>query len=146
MFLKKVTIKIDYYHVSEDVVEKEINVAVVIDVLRATTTICNALANGAKAIQVFDDLEDLQNKFRMSDPKKRLSLGERGGKKIDGFDLGNSPLRVVREVVADKQLFMSTTNGTKALKRVQNANSLFCMSLNNRRAVGERLIDMNPKM
>ena len=49
-------------------------------------------------------------------------LGERGGKKIEGFDLGNSPLSVTKKVVNGKRLFMSTTNGTKSLQKVQNAS------------------------
>ena len=54
-------------------------------------------------------------------------LGERGGKKIEGFDLGNSPLSVTKKVVNGKRLFMSTTNGTKSLQKVQNATHLFAM-------------------
>ena len=56
-------------------------------------------------------------------------LGERGGKKIEGFDLGNSPLSVTKKVVNGKRLFMSTTNGTKSLQKVQNAKYLFAMGL-----------------
>ena len=74
---------------------------------------------------------------------KRLMLGERGGKKIDGFDLGNSPLSVKKETVLGKRLFMSTTNGTKSLKKVQNAKHLFAMGLPNRKAVAEKIISLN---
>jgi len=69
-------------------------------------------------------------------------LGERGGKKIDGFDLGNSPISVTKKVVNGKRLFMSTTNGTKSLQKVQNANHLFAMGLPNRKAVAERIISL----
>ena len=72
-------------------------------------------------------------------------LGERGGKKIKGFDLGNSPLSVTKEVVSGKRLFMSTTNGTKSLQRVQNSNYLFAMSLNNRKAVAKKIISLKMK-
>ena len=74
------------------------------------------------------------------DPDKRLMLGERGGKKIKGFDLGNSPLSVQKEVVLDKRLFMSTTNGTKSLQKVQDVKHLFAMALTNRKAVAERIM------
>ena len=77
------------------------------------------------------------------DIDKRIMLGERGGKKIEGFDLGNSPLSVTEEIVRAKRLFMSTTNGTKSLKRVQNAKHLFAMGLPNRKAVAERIISLN---
>ncbi len=70
-------------------------------------------------------------------------LGERGGKKIDGFDLGNSPLSVTKKAVMGKRLFMSTTNGTKSLEKVQNAKHLFAMGLPNRRAVAEKIISLN---
>ena len=69
-------------------------------------------------------------------------LGERGGKKIEGFDLGNSPLSVTRKVVNGKRLFMSTTNGTKSLQKVQNANHFFAMGLPNRKAVAEKIISL----
>ena len=72
-------------------------------------------------------------------------LAERGGKTIDGFDLGNSPLSVTKETVQGKRLFMSTTNGTKSLKKVQNVEYLFAMALPNRKAVAERIISLNKK-
>ena len=72
-------------------------------------------------------------------------LGERGGETINGFDLGNSPLAVTKEKVQGKRLFMSTTNGTKSLKKVQNVEYLFAMSLPNRKAVAERLMSLNKK-
>ena len=136
-------INLTYYHVANDVPEKNPDVAVVIDVLRATTTISWALKNGADSIEVFADLELLKKSAMKWDVDKRLMLGERGGKKIDGFDLGNSPLSVTKETVLGKRLFMSTTNGTKSLQKVQKAKHLFAMGLPNRRAVAERIISMN---
>jgi 2-phosphosulfolactate phosphatase len=138
-------INLSYYHVADDVPETDSDIAVVIDVLRATTTISWALKNGADSIQVFSDLELLKNTAKNWDAKKRLMLAERGGKMIDGFDLGNSPLSVTKETVQGKRLFMSTTNGTKSLKKVQNVESLFAMALPNRKAVAERIISLNKK-
>ena len=136
-------INLSYYHVAEDVPEINPDIAVVIDVLRATTTITWALKNGADSIQVFADL-DLLNKSAMQwDSDKRLMLGERGGKKLNGFDLGNSPLSVTKETVFGKRLFMSTTNGTKSLQKVQNAKHLFAMGLPNRKAVAEKIISIS---
>ena len=119
------------------------DIAVVIDVLRAATTIAWALTNGADSIQVFADLDLLKHHAANWDPDKKLMLGERGGKKISGFDLGNSPLSVNKEIVNGKRLFMSTTNGTKSFKRVQNINYLFSMALINRKAVAEKIISLN---
>ena len=136
-------LNLTYYHVASDVPENNSEIAVVIDVLRATTTIGWALKNGADSIEVFADLDLLREKAQKWDPKKRLMLAERGGKKIDGFDLGNSPLTVTKKVVEGKRLFMSTTNGTKALQKVENSKFLFPMALTNRKAVADKIISLN---
>ena len=130
---------------ADDVPETDTDIAVVIDVLRATTTIAWALKNGADSIQVFSDLNLLKDTAKRWDDDKRLMLAERGGKKIKGFDLGNSPLSVSREKVMGKRLFMSTTNGTKSLKKVQNVKYLFAMALPNRKVVAERIMSLNKK-
>ena len=138
-------INLSYYHVADDVPETDSDIAVVIDVLRATTTISWALKNGAESIQVFADLDLLRDTASKWDVDKRLMLAERGGKKINGFDLGNSPLSVTKDIVQGKRLFMSTTNGTKSLEKVQNIEYLFAMALPNRKAVAERVISLNKK-
>ena len=120
-------INLTYYHVAKDVPEISPDIAVVIDVLRATTTISWALKNGADSIQVFADLDLLKESAIKWQAEKKLMLGERGGKMIEGFDLGNSPLSVTKKIVNGKRLFMSTTNGTKSLQKVQNAKHLFCL-------------------
>ena len=139
------SINLTYYHVASDVPDKIPDVAVVIDVLRATTTISWALFNGADSIQVFSDLDLLITKAKQWDSNKRVMIAERGGKKIDGFDLGNSPLTVSKKMVLGKRLFMSTTNGTKAMQKVQNVKNLYAMALTNRKAVADRIISMNEK-
>ena len=135
-------INLTYYHVAKDVPETSLDIAVVIDVLRATTTISWALKNGADSIQVFADLDLLKESAIKWQSDEKLMLGERGGKKIKGFDLGNSPLSVTKKVVNGKRLFMSTTNGTKSLQKVQNAKHLFAMGLPNRKAVAEKIISL----
>ena len=101
------------------------------------------MKNGADSVQVFADLDLLKNTAIKWDPDKRLMLAERGGKKINGFDLGNSPLSVTKQTVYSKRLFMSTTNGTKSLQKVQNVKHLFAMALTNRKAVADRIISLN---
>ncbi len=135
-------IDLTYYHVASDVPKNNSEIAVVIDVLRATTTISWALTNGADSIEVFADLDLLKENAMKWDPDKRLMLAERGGKKLKGFDLGNSPLSVTNNIVAGKRLFMSTTNGTKAIQKVQNSEFLFPMALTNRKAVADRIISL----
>ena len=139
------SINLAYYHAASNVPENNSEIAVVIDVLRATTTISWALVNGADSIEVFADLDLLKKKAMNWDPDKRLMLAERGGKKIKGFDLGNSPLSVTNDIVAGKRLFMSTTNGTKAIQKVQNSEFLFPMALTNRKAVADRIISLNKR-
>jgi len=137
--------QVSYFHVASDVPETVgtadgPDAAVVIDVLRATTTIAWALHNGAEAVQAFADLDQLRAEANAWPAERRLLLGERGGSKISGFDLGNSPVAVTPEVVQGKRLFMSTTNGTRALQRVRGVSCLHTVALPNRRAVAERLL------
>ncbi|BEV36399.1 2-phosphosulfolactate phosphatase family protein [Synechococcus sp. M16CYN] len=116
-----------------------------IDVLRATTTIAWALHNGAEAVQAFADLNDLHTAAAAWPKSSRLLIGERGGEKLEGFDLGNSPVAVVPQIVAGKRLFMSTTNGTRALNRVRDVPLLLTSSLPNREAVVQRLHQHKPE-
>lgn len=88
---------------------------VVIDVVRATTTIIEALANGARSIYPTASTEEAVRLAASMGREDTLLCGERRGHKVEGFDLGNSPLEFTREAVSDKKLVMSTTNGTRAL-------------------------------
>ena len=138
-------LQLSYFHVPADMpADVQPEAAVVIDVLRATTTIACALSNGAEAVQAFADLETLHATASAWPEDARLLLGERGGAKLDGFDLGNSPVAVVTDTVAGKRLFMSTTNGTRALDRVRQVPLLLTAALPNREAVAQRLIASNP--
>jgi len=115
--------------------------AVVIDVLRATTTIAWALQNGAEAVQAFADLQALEAAAAGWPAEKRLRAGERGGTRVQGFDLGNSPLAVTPELVGGKRIFLSTTNGTRSLDRVSGVPLLLTACLPNRNAVAQRLLE-----
>jgi 2-phosphosulfolactate phosphatase len=112
-------------------------VAVVIDVLRATTTVTAALANGAEAVIPFADLDECRAyKKRETDV---LLGGEREGVKPEGFDLGNSPLEYTPEKVSGRRIAYTTTNGTRALAACREAGEIFLGALVNRRAAAERL-------
>ncbi len=138
--------KLSYFYAAADVPSGIIpETSVVIDVLRATTTIAWALENGANSVQVFADVDELKNEANSFNEEDKILVGERGGKKLDGFDLGNSPLGVSKEKVRGKRVFMSTTNGTRSLHRVRESKSLYTMALPNRKAIAERLISDNPK-
>ncbi|GBF79103.1 2-phosphosulfolactate phosphatase family protein [Aphanothece sacrum] len=119
--------------------------AVVIDVLRATTTIATALNTGAEAVQVFRNLEELMTVSDRWLPEKRLRAGERGGAKVEGCDLGNSPLDCTSELMQDKRLFLTTTNGTRALQTVEKASSVITAALINRQAAVNYLLNTQPE-
>jgi 2-phosphosulfolactate phosphatase len=94
--------------------------ALVVDVLRASTTMITALGNGCAGIApVADAGEALRSARAMG--AGALAAGERRGRMVEGFDLGNSPLEVTRERVADKVLVFTTSNGTRALLAVRSA-------------------------
>lgn len=138
--------QIAYFHTSESVPavlppsQGGPDAAVVIDVLRATTTIAWSLQNGAEAIQAFADLAQLEAAAAAWPAQQRLRAGERGGKRVEGYDLGNSPLAVTPERVGGKRIFMSTTNGTRSLAAVRAVPLLVTACLPNRSAVARRLL------
>jgi len=138
--------RLSYFHSPDRVpAEGMADAAVAIDVLRATTTMAWALHHGAEAIQAFADLEQLDAAASAWPAGQSLRAGERGGQKLDGFDLGNSPLAVTPERVSGRRIFMSTTNGTRALDRVRTAPLLFTAALVNRSAVAQRLLQHRPE-
>lgn len=119
--------------------------AVVIDVLRATTTIATALDAGAEAVQAFSNIEELKRQSDSWSPTKRLRAGERGGVKVEGFDMGNSPLTCTPKFVEDKRLFLTTTNGTRALQRVAHSAQVVTAAQVNRQAAVNYLLETQPE-
>jgi 2-phosphosulfolactate phosphatase len=119
--------------------------AVVIDVLRATTTIATALNAGAEAVQAFRDMDQLMEVSANWPVELRLRAGERGGAKVEGCDLGNSPLDCTPELIKGKRLFISTTNGTRALQRVEKSATVITGSIINRQATVSYLLDSQPE-
>lgn len=109
--------------------------AVVIDVLRATTTIVYALAAGANRVIPCGEIEEARQLAAKLPPGTTLLGGERGGLKIDGFDLGNSPTDYAPSVVAGKTLVFTTTNGTRALIRAREARRVIAAAFANLNAV-----------
>ena len=103
------------------------------------------LASGGEAIQVFSDLEQLVQVSEQWPAERRLRAGERGGAKVPGFDMGNSPLESTPERVQGRRLFISTTNGTRALQRVQNAPSVLAAAFVNRASVVQYVLAQQPE-
>jgi 2-phosphosulfolactate phosphatase len=113
---------------------------VVFDVLRATTSMVAALANGAERILVFDSLDAARHAAAQPQDRSACVLcGEENCLKPVGFDLGNSPAGFARESVEGKTTFMSTTNGTRAIVAARGAGVLFAAALVNASATAAQL-------
>ena len=112
----------------------------VVDVLRATSTIVEALANGARAIYPTSSAEEALKLASSLGRDDTLLCGERKGLMIEGYDLGNSPSEFDRDRVEDKRLVMNTTNGTPAFLSVENASRVYAGSLMNLGAVSRAIM------
>lgn len=99
-------------------------VVVVIDVLRASTTIAVALHNGARTVIPFESAEEAITRSKAFERGEYRLAGERRNLMIPGFDLGNSPREYTREAIEGKTILFTTTNGTAALVAVQPAREV----------------------
>lgn len=113
---------------------------VVLDVLRATTTMVAALAAGVSEIRIFSELEEAKTAARAC-TAPHLLCGERHAVKPPGFDLGNSPGAFTSDLHRGQILFMSTTNGTRAILATAGSGSSFVAALANADAAAEALIE-----
>lgn len=113
--------------------------AVLIDVLRATTTMTCALAAGCRFILPASDVEQAVALGRPYSRGEALLCGERGGERIEGFDLGNSPLEYTEETVKDKVVILTTTNGTRALASLRGYDPVFVGSFLNSESMARGL-------
>lgn len=107
--------------------------AVVIDVLRASTSIVTALANGCAGVVPVGDA--VEARARATATPDALMAGERRGEPLEGFDLGNSPLEFTRERVVGRLVFLTTSNGTGALLAVRPAAAIAVAAFVNLSAV-----------
>jgi 2-phosphosulfolactate phosphatase len=109
--------------------------AVIIDILRASSSIVTAIDAGAKKIIPVEDMSDAVKIARTMDTNDYLLCGEKNGVKIEGYHLGNSPLEYTTESVGDKTLIFNTTNGTRAIKKANLANRIYIGSFLNQEAI-----------
>jgi 2-phosphosulfolactate phosphatase len=100
----------------------------VIDVLRASSTIAAALANGARAVVPLENSDDVVRTAKAFERRDVRLAGERKMLPIPGFDLGNSPGDFTREAVEGKTVIMATTNGTPAIAAAQGARDVVIAS------------------
>lgn len=104
---------------------------VVIDVLRFATSAVRALSLGARRVEVFGSIGEVRHRATELTGEKIVTGGERGGLRIDGFDLGNSPREYTREVCAGSIVLMVTTNGTRALGAAAAGDEVLLAALSN---------------
>jgi 2-phosphosulfolactate phosphatase len=97
----------------------------VIDILRATTSMCAAMTSGAKAIIPAASTEEALRLAQTIGSDDVLLAGERNCVRIDGFQLGNSPLEMTEAAVRGRTLILNTTNGTRALLACQGAAAVY---------------------
>lgn len=133
--------KVDIIFTADEVSQEKTKekICVVIDVLRATSVMITALHNGAERIFPFKDIKTIQE--RCKNLKNIIKCGERNALKIDGFDLGNSPLEFTKEKILGKDIYMSTTNGTKAVENSLSAEKIIICSFLNVKSVSEKLLE-----
>jgi 2-phosphosulfolactate phosphatase len=132
--------KIDVYYTPLGLTAGDLTgrAVVVIDVLRATSTIVTALAAGAKAIVPAASSEEAVRLTANLEKNGIVLAGERRLLKVEGFALGNSPREMTRDAVAGKTLFLATTNGTPALLAAQGGDPVLVAAALNFSAVAER--------
>ncbi len=109
---------------------------VVVDILRATSCMVTAFAHGVESITPFANLDDCrQMKF-----KGYITSGERDGKKVEGFDKGNSPFEYMGEQVRGMKIAFTTTNGTQAIEKSKAAKEVIIGSFLNLNSVAKYLL------
>lgn len=116
--------------------------AIVIDVLRATTTITTALAAGAREVLPLLTVEEARQAAKARPTGSTVLGGERAGGKIAGFDLGNSPSEYTPQSVGGRSLIITTTNGTKALLHARTAGRILLAAFTNLSAVCSAVSDV----
>jgi 2-phosphosulfolactate phosphatase len=109
---------------------------VVVDILRATSCMVTAFAHGVGSITPLADLE----KCRMMKMKGYVTSGERDGRKVEGFDKGNSPFEYMGEQVRGMRIAFTTTNGTHAIEKSREAKEIIIGSFLNLSAVARHLL------
>jgi 2-phosphosulfolactate phosphatase len=108
---------------------------VVVDILRATSCMTTAFAHGIESIATFEKLDDCL----VMKSQNYFTAGERDGKKVDGFDLGNSPFEYMDPSLKGKKIAFTTTNGTQAIAKSIGANHVIIGSFLNLSAVSDHL-------
>jgi 2-phosphosulfolactate phosphatase len=116
------------------------SVVVVVDQLRASSTICQALAAGARGVVPLVEIDGTLERASSYARSEIVLGGERGGRRIEGFDLGNSPTEYTPERVAGRTVLFTTTNGARALSHAHQARRVLVGATVNRGAIVAELL------
>ena len=112
---------------------------VLIDVLRASTTICRALHSGARAVIPVEEPGEATDMREKIGPENVLLAGERHGIRIENFNLGNSPQEFTPDAVKDKIIILTTSNGTRSYARARQAKHVITAGFVNASRVAEQV-------
>jgi len=116
------------------------HIIVVIDVLRATSTMITALANGAECIVPAETLSEARDFYKRY--PDHLLAGERRGVKPSGFHLGNSPMEFQREVVRRKTIILTTSSGTRTILAASASPNVLLAAFLNVEAAAEKAVQL----
>ncbi len=122
----------------------EDSIVIIIDVIRATSTIATFFGEGGKEVFIVERVDEA---FALRETLKEevLLAGERGGLKVEGFDFDNSPIALKNSDIKNKTLVLTTTNGTRAIKRYKDVSYLFVGAFLNLDALTEEVSFLSDK-
>lgn len=137
--------KLDIIISADDISESKIEnkIIVIIDVFRATSVIVTALNNGCKEIIPYLTIEEALENAKRLNREDYILGGERRAVKIKDFDLSNSPLEYTEEIVKNKIVLMTTTNGTRTLTKSAGAKRVLIAAMINAKAMAKKLSEIN---
>ncbi|MFQ3578965.1 MAG: 2-phosphosulfolactate phosphatase [Bacteroidales bacterium] len=135
--IKKNTVEVCYSPIMYDLFKNDNAITVVVDVLRATTSICTAFHNGVKK------LYPVENETIAAEMKKQgyLVAAERNGIALDFADFGNSPFNFTKDNVENKELVYTTTNGTKSIMLAKDSYKVVIGAFVNLSALTQWLVE-----
>jgi 2-phosphosulfolactate phosphatase len=116
---------------------------VAVDILRASTVISTALHNGAEAVIPVGDVESARVSKNAPALQNALLCGERGGRRLEGFDLGNSPAEYTRAKVEDRTLIYASTNGSVAVTAAPTGATVLVGGLVNLTALAQSVVRLD---
>ncbi len=122
--------------------KQENDTVIVVDIFRATTTICSMFQNGAASVITVADVESAKSYKSQG----YMVGGERDARKIDFADFGNSPFDYKREVVEGKDIVFTTTNGTHAIDIAKESKNVFAGAFSNINALAQKCSEIGERV